>query len=508
MAMLSLALVISSFPINSAIADPGEHEASDSESYEIVYDSIDEGVDETADPYVDAVSGESEPGQDGEDVAPMEVALQEAAIDPYTDEYLLSGEDVIFSGFDPSQILPVVSSKRYAVMDSAGNLVASKNESEKVKIASVTKIMTAIVADGFDMDMPIIVSEHAASIPGSTAEIMAGDETTLYELLKGLMLPSGNDAAYAIAESCGEKLLERDGADLARRGDVESCIQRFVDEMNWKASEIGLVDSLFANPCGLDDEGFEGDHVSSARDVAQMTKAAYASDAIREISEMSEATLLCDRGGIAYELPLSNTNDLLVMDKGARGMKTGFTDLAGYCLASVFEDADGCTYYISTLGSEQRSPSFSDAIELRNWIHDSKRSYDITEEMDVIDGVVDIGVLGHREWILREIPLVCEVGEAKTISRYAWEDSPAARVRIDARSVAFGDIYSGDVLGTLEISDSCGKVYQSYDIIASEDVAAPNMIEKIQVSAIRFISTILGHEVDHMPDKIILEKRK
>ena len=191
--------------------------------------------------------------------------------------------------------------------------IASRNADDHLAEASLTKMMTALVAlDHASLTDVITATERSRSEP-SVIGLDPGDTLSLEDMLYGLLLPSGNDAALAIAESVGG-----------------GSIDRFVGWMNERGATMGLHNTHFANPHGLDQEG----HYTSARDIAQIA---------REF--MAEPTLARIVRTPRYEVPgpplyvFRTSNPLLGVYPGVDGIKTGFTDDAGRCLAvSVVRD--------------------------------------------------------------------------------------------------------------------------------------------------------------------------
>jgi len=205
---------------------------------------------------------------------------------------------------DVTASVPVINAHAAIVMDAnSGRILYSKNADQRRYIASTTKIMTAIVTlENGNVDDIVTISKRAASIKGSSINLKEGEKLKLKELLYGLLLNSGNDAAIAIAEHIG--------------GDVES----FVDMMNKKASELDLVNTSFKTPHGLDREG----HYSTANELAQMTRYALRNPEFAAICK-TVSTSITGRS-------LYNTNEMLGFYPGADGVKTGYTGQAGRCL--------------------------------------------------------------------------------------------------------------------------------------------------------------------------------
>lgn len=191
-----------------------------------------------------------------------------------------------------------------------GNILYEKNMNEVKEIASLVKIMTAVVAlEHKRLDSEITVSKEAAEIGENTMGISAGEKYTLEELLYGLMLSSGNDAAYAIAEG------------------VAGNTETFIKWMNLKSDELGLKSSKFSDPSGLDDTTR-----STALDLVKLSKYAMKNPKFRKIVGTYEIELpFSEKHKYLY---LWNQTNLLTTYQGVAGIKTGYTEDAGLCLAT------------------------------------------------------------------------------------------------------------------------------------------------------------------------------
>ncbi|CAM3569913.1 D-alanyl-D-alanine carboxypeptidase family protein [Marinicrinis lubricantis] len=193
----------------------------------------------------------------------------------------------------------------------SGRIIYSHNGHQKMRIASLTKIMTAIVAiEEGNLADKVKVSRNAFGEEGSSIYLKLGEEMNLEHLLYGLMLRSGNDAAVAIAEHVG--------------GSVEG----FAYLMNKKAQEIGMANSHFMNPHGLDSEG----HYSTAEDMAKLTAYALKNDTFQEIVGTKYKKV--PNPFEDWDHVWRNKNKMLSMYEGADGVKTGYTKKAGRCLVS------------------------------------------------------------------------------------------------------------------------------------------------------------------------------
>ncbi|MBI2414291.1 D-alanyl-D-alanine carboxypeptidase [candidate division WWE3 bacterium] len=211
----------------------------------------------------------------------------------------------------------------------SGNIVFSKNPNEKLPIASLTKIMTAVVAlEHKKLGEKIYVSQEADEVGENSMNLDYGEIYSLEELMYGLILNSGNDAAYAIA--------------IGVAGDKS----RFVDWMNIKAKELGLTDSVFTDPSGLDDG-----NMSSVADLTKLTRYALKNPTFRKIV----ATLqyeISDTNDHKY-IYLENQTNLLSSYPGVAGVKTGYTEVAGLCLVT-YASNDGKELVGAVLGSGDR----------------------------------------------------------------------------------------------------------------------------------------------------------
>lgn len=202
----------------------------------------------------------------------------------------------------------------------SGRVLYEQNAREPRLIASITKLMTALVAleSGHELNEPVTIQPEWAGVEGSSIYLRAGEQVALETLLYGMLLRSGNDAALAVAGCCG--------------GTVEA----FVDQMNETAQRLGMKDSHFANPNGLNAEG----HYSSAYDMALLAKACLENETLAKIVSTKTITL----GTRTF----TNHNKLLWRYEGCVGMKTGYTEKAGRTLVSAAQ-RDGLTLICVTL---------------------------------------------------------------------------------------------------------------------------------------------------------------
>ena len=223
---------------------------------------------------------------------------------------------------------PSVSAQSAVVIEAeTGTVLFGENMSERRAMASTTKIMTAILTiEAGDLDREFTVDSFAIMVEGTSMGLREGDRVSRRDLLYGIMLPSGNDAANAAAVS------------------VSGSVAAFVEKMNAKAGALGPKDTHFANPSGLD----AGGHYTTAYDLAMLTAYAMKNEVFREIACCKSKDV--EFGNPPYKRTLYNSNKMLTRYDGAVGVKPGFTDNARRCLVSAAE-RDGTTLIAVTLNA-------------------------------------------------------------------------------------------------------------------------------------------------------------
>ena len=237
--------------------------------------------------------------------------------------------------------MPDLTATAWAIYDvDAGVNLASQSADEERPMASVTKIMTALVVrDHVDMDERVRITESAAATGEAEIGIAPGELWTVEDLLRAVLVRSGNDAAVALAEYVG--------------GSVEG----FADLMNSKADELGLEGSRFVNPHGLDADG----HYTTANDLVKMAVAAMEDPVLARMARTRLVKFKPDPAGV--DRIARSTNKLLGVYPGVIGFKTGFTNKAGLVLVSVMEVGDRTLVGV-VMNSEAH---FDDSRELLDW---------------------------------------------------------------------------------------------------------------------------------------------
>ena len=259
---------------------------------------------------------------------------------------------------------PFTTSAAWAIADGkTGETLWGQLQDKPLEMASTTKMMTALVVlrlartDPKVLDEVVTFSERADKTVGSTSGVKAGEKVPVRELLYGLLLPSGNDAAEAFAEHFGPRL----AAEAGSTGTPEPP-SRFVAEMNRMARELGLLETHFANPHGLPASG----HHSSARDLAKLARTAMLDPTFsRVVATSRRGATLVDGSGHSRNVVWSNTNRLLEYE-GYDGVKTGTTTGAGACLVASGRSGDDHLIVV-ILGAPSSDARYVDARNLFRW---------------------------------------------------------------------------------------------------------------------------------------------
>lgn len=283
---------------------------------------------------------------------------------PVPDPEVVNSERLPTEPPDPLTGTPFVTCKAWAVGNAkTGELLWGENTTEPRDFASTTKIMTAYIVlkaaqkEPKVLDETVVFSRAADRTRGSTAGIRTGEKLPVRELLFGLLLPSGNDAAVALAEHFGARLTAAGGQ--AGAGDP---LDVFVDEMNRTARELGMQATTYRNPHGLTAKG----HVSSAQDLLRLAAAAMEVPLFREyVATRQRGCQVIGPGGYRRNVLWKNTNQLLGIE-GYLGVKTGTTSAAGACLVSHGRRGTD-ELFVVVLGSTSGDARYVDTRNLFRW---------------------------------------------------------------------------------------------------------------------------------------------
>ena len=291
----------------------------------------------------------------------------------------------------------------------SGRILYEHNAHEQRLIASITKLMTALVAvqSGMDLQEVVSIPREAVGAEGSSLYLKEGETLTLETLLYGMLLHSGNDAALAVAICCG--------------GSVEA----FVSDMNQKAEELGMVNTHFENPNGLDGKT----HYSTAYDMALLARACLEHEALAEILQTKSTT----REGRTF----TNHNKLLWRYEGCIGLKTGYTKNAGRTLVSA-ASRDGMTLIAVTLNDGN---DWEDHHTLLDWGYSNYSMVSVAEQGTQFGAFPISGAL---------VPFVpAAVGESFSYP-VNKEDTMSLSVKMEESSLN-APVSEGTVLGWLNV---------------------------------------------------------
>lgn len=332
---------------------------------------------------------------------------------------------LIFAVKIPARAELAVSAKAAILMHAdSGRVLYEKNADEHMLIASTTKIMTAIVVlEHCELDDLVEVDSRSAGIEGSSMYLKAGESYTVEDLLYGLLLVSGNDAASALALH------------------VADSMEEFAELMNSKAAELGMTESSFKNAHGLDEEG----HYSTARDMAKLAAYCMGNEDFARIAGTVSHTV--------GEQTLVNHNRLLREYDGCLGLKTGYTMAAGRTLVTCAE-RDGARYVCVTLNDPA---DWDDHKALYDWAF---ANYSFAE-------VIPAG-------LSYEVPLISGAemtapAETEGAAYALIQNGESYDMELELPAFAFAPISEGDRAGRA-VACSDGQEIASVRIVYSEDV--------------------------------------
>lgn len=309
-------------------------------------------------------------------------------------------------------------------------ILYGKNEYNKVKMASTTKIMTGIVIiENCDLNTTVEVSKKAAGTAGSRLGLKTGDKITIRDLLYGLLLCSGNDAAVALAEA------------------TAGSIPGFSDLMNKKAKDLGLTNTHFESPHGLDSDG----HYTTAYELALLSDYALKNNTFLNIVGTKNYTITIN----GYPKNLSNTNELLGSLNGVYGVKTGFTNGANRCLVTACKRGNMDIICV-VLGADTKKFRTTDSIKLIEYTFKTYEYVDIAKQINkefakwkdenqnyfnIIKGYNSSLQIGYSSLASPLIPV-------------KKDDIPSLKVSIQINQNLTAPIYENDIIGNIEVTSN------------------------------------------------------
>ena len=349
--------------------------------------------------------------------------------------------------------LSSINSRAFVVLDRKSNsIIVGKNEKEKRKMASTTKIMTAlIVIENSQLDTLVEVSKKAAGTGGSRLGLKTGDKITINDLLYGLMLCSGNDAAVCLAETVG------------------GSISGFAQLMNEKAKQLGLNNTNFVTPHGLD----EDEHYTTAYELALLANYALNNETFSKIVGTKTTTISIN----GYPKTISNTNELLGNLNGVYGIKTGFTNGANRCLVTACK-RDDMDIICVVLGADTKNFRTKDSIKLIEYTFKNYQYFDLQDFVEkefntwknnnsnnftIQKGISQHLDLSHSEPQNNIIPI-------------KKSDISSIKLKISCNTSLNAPIYKDDVIGKIEII--CDEtILDSLDILSNTTIREKNVFD-------------------------------
>ena len=356
---------------------------------------------------------------------------------------------------------PTLDLKSYILIEPNTNtVIASFNEDAPIEPASMTKVMTSyVVADQIDNDLlsleeAVLITEDAKQMSLGTARtyVEPGKKVSVLDLLKGVIIQSGNDATYALAEYVG--------------GTEEG----FVDLMNRYAAEMGLSNTLFQNSTGLPDPN----HFTSAKDLATMTSLL--------ISKFPEIYALHKEKYFTFnDIKQPNRNRLLWKDNSSDGVKTGWTESAGYCLISSAKRNDMRLIAVIA-GAESDKDRFNDTQRLLEY---GFRFYSTQEVIKKNNALKDVDVWGGKKNL---VSIGAENNIQLTLPRTAFKN---ITISYDFQNNLRAPIKEGQTLGTLVIKDG-EKTLHTENLVALSDVEAKGFFGRLWASLVLWFRGLFG----------------
>ena len=329
-----------------------------------------------------------------------------------------------------------------------GEILYSKNASEVLPPASMTKIMSMLLImeriDNKTLSLTdeVTISENAANMGGSQVFLQAGETYKVEELLKGIAIASGNDAVVAMAEK------------------VSGSVSDFVALMNEKAKSLGLTNTKFLNPHGLDTEG----HVTTAHDMAIIARELIKHTSILKFTSIYEDYLKKNDGSSIW---LVNTNKLVRFYDGVDGLKTGFTKNAGYCLTSTAKK-NNTRFITVVMGAETSDKRSSDTVNMLNYGFNTYETKILLKSSDS---------LGKKRVMLsniEEVDLNLKNDYVKLLKKD--EQMPKYSYSIDTDSLV-APIKKGDIVGHVSVIDESGNIVDELEVTVNKDIKKSNIIE-------------------------------
>ena len=331
---------------------------------------------------------------------------------------------------------------------STGKVIYEKNADKKLAPASMTKVMSmllimeAIDSGKLSFDDDVVISDTASSMGGSQIFLQTGEKYKVQELLKGIAIASGNDAVVAMAEK------------------VNGSVSAFVEAMNNKATSLGLKNTHFDNPHGLESEN----HYTTARDMSIMARELLKHEKILEFTSIYEDYLKKPDGSSVW---LVNTNRLVRFYEGVDGLKTGFTNQAGYCITTTAKKGDMRLLSV-VMNAETSDLRSKDTVNMLNYgFNTYKLDILIPKDKDLGEQKIEKGnITSTKLYIEQDVTILSKVTDDK-------EEFTYNLVTDDLKA----PILSGEVVGSLEVVDKNGNIVKEVDVVVKEEIKKASILD-------------------------------
>lgn len=356
--------------------------------------------------------------------------------------------------------LPKTNSRRYIVYDRISkSMIIGKNEDVKSAMASTTKIMTTIVIlEKADLNEKVTVSAKAGGTGGSRLGLKRGDKASVRDLLYGLMLRSGNDAAVALAEHVG------------------GSVKGFAELMNEKAIELGLTNTHFVTPHGLDD----ANHYTTALELAKLTDYAMNNETFAKIVGTKSTTIYINN----QSRQINNTNELLGVLNGVVGVKTGFTNNAGRCLVTETK-RNNMDIITIVLGADTKKDRTKDSVNLIEYTFSKYKMYNLEEQ--IIEEFNKWKNINEKRILIikgkQSNPKLALGAIEKAIIPIC--DNDKIEYSINALTEAKAPVEQWNVMGTLTVKLN-GKILENIDIVNVNEVQKRDWKDYFKIVLNRF----------------------
>ena len=345
---------------------------------------------------------------------------------------------------------------------STGEIIFEKNANERQSPASMTKMMTmllvmeAIEAGVLAWDDSVTASTNASSMGGSQILLEANEQMSVKDLFKGVAIASGNDAAVALAEKIG-------GSE-----------SNFVTMMNRKVKELGLINTNFKNVHGLDEEN----HYSTAYDMAMIAKELVKHEKVLEYSKIYEDYL---RKGTPRELWLVNTNKLVRFYEGVDGLKTGYTNTAGYCLTATVKK-NNMRLIAVVMGEADSQTRNKDITEMFNYTY---AQYELQTLLSKNDSVKEVTLEDAKE---EKIKIVLK--DDVTLLNRKMGTKLKTNYELDVFPIK-APLKKGDIVGNLYLKSE-GNIVRTIPLTIEKDIKKANFFELY----VRYLKNIIGGNIN------------